>query len=89
MHAVYMIELDDRHRQALELLAHDRKGCKQAMLLAYGVSGDILDALVLHGMATAQTEPSPGQPGQNRGLGEDHKRGIARDRQMICPAGGR
>jgi hypothetical protein len=54
MHAVYMIELDDRHRQALELLAHDRKGCKQAMLLAYGVTGDILDALVLHGMATAQ-----------------------------------
>jgi hypothetical protein len=49
-----MIELDEEHRHALKLLAHNRRGCTQAMLLAHGVSGDILDALVLHGMAMAQ-----------------------------------
>jgi hypothetical protein len=54
MHVASMIELDDAHRQALKLLAHNRRGCAQAMLLAHGVSGDILDALVLHGMAMAQ-----------------------------------
>ena len=54
MHVASMIELDDGHRQALKLLAHDRRGCTQAMLLAHGVSGDILDALVVHGMAMAQ-----------------------------------
>jgi hypothetical protein len=49
-----MNELDDEHRQALKLLARNRRGCTQASLLAHGVSGDILDALVLHGMAMAQ-----------------------------------
>jgi hypothetical protein len=54
MHVASMIKLDDEHRQALKLLAHNRRGCTQAMLLAHGVSGDVLDALVLHGMAMAQ-----------------------------------
>jgi hypothetical protein len=49
-----MIKLDNGHRQALKLLSHNRKGCAQAVLLAHGISGDILDALVLHGMAMAQ-----------------------------------
>jgi hypothetical protein len=49
-----MIELDDEHRQALKLLSRNRRGCTQAMLLAHGVSGDVLDALVLRGMAMAQ-----------------------------------
>jgi hypothetical protein len=56
MYVASMIELDDGHRQALKLLSHNRKGCTQAVLLAHGVSGDVLDALVLHGMAVA--EPS-------------------------------
>jgi hypothetical protein len=49
-----MIELDDGHRQALKLLSHNRKGCPQAVLLAHGVSGAVLDALVVRGMAVAQ-----------------------------------
>jgi hypothetical protein len=64
MHVASMIELDDEHRQALKLLAYNRRGCTQAMLLAHGVSGDILDALVLHGMAMAQ--PSRLQGSQER-----------------------
>ncbi len=49
-----MMKLDDEHRQALKLLSHNRRGCPQATLLAQGVSGDVLDALVLQGMAMAQ-----------------------------------
>jgi hypothetical protein len=54
MHVASMIKLNDGHRQALKLLARDNRGCTQAVLLAHGVSGDILDALVLHGMAMAR-----------------------------------
>jgi hypothetical protein len=64
MHVASMIELNDEHRQALKLLAHNRQGCTQATLLAHGVSGDVLDALVLHGMAMAQ-------PSRLQGSGEN------------------
>jgi hypothetical protein len=49
-----MIKLGEGHRRALKLLARNQKGCTQAVLMAHGVSGDILDALVLHGMAMAR-----------------------------------
>jgi hypothetical protein len=54
MQVASMIKLDDAHRLALKLLAYNRRGCTQTMLLAHGVSGETLDALVLHGMAKAQ-----------------------------------
>jgi hypothetical protein len=51
---VSVIKLDEGHRQALELLAYEHKGCTQALLMTRGVSGDTLDALVLYGMAMAR-----------------------------------
>lgn len=54
MHEASVIKLEDGHRRALKLLAGNRSGYAQAVLLAHGVSGDVVDALVLHGMAMAQ-----------------------------------
>jgi hypothetical protein len=49
-----MTTLGDEHRRALTLLAHNRTGCTEALLSAHGISGDILDALVLQRMARAR-----------------------------------
>jgi hypothetical protein len=49
-----MTKLNDTQRRALRFLAGSRTGCAQALLLAHGISGDILDALVLQRMAKAK-----------------------------------
>jgi hypothetical protein len=49
-----MTKLNDTQRRALRFLAGSRPGCTQALLLAHGISGDVLDALVLQRMAKAQ-----------------------------------
>jgi hypothetical protein len=46
--------LSPTERRTLRLLARNRAGYAQAQLMAHGVPGDVLDALVLEELATAR-----------------------------------
>jgi hypothetical protein len=51
---ISMPRLSPSERRALRLLARNRTGCALALLMAYGVPGDVVDALVFEELATAQ-----------------------------------
>jgi hypothetical protein len=50
-----MAKLTDEQRRALLLLARSRKGCTEALMMAYGFESAMLGQFVLDGLVKAET----------------------------------
>ena len=51
-----MLALPAALRRVLDLLAGSSSGASEALLMAHGFTADVLDALILAGLASADTE---------------------------------
>jgi hypothetical protein len=68
---------NSNRRRALELLAADRDGCTERLLLAHGVSIPVMVNLVRSGLATASVERLiAGQPSGRDCADADHRGGA-------------
>jgi hypothetical protein len=55
----FLAKLNDERRRALRLLARSPNGCTQAILMAHGFPTEMLEELVMAGLAKASSEEMP------------------------------